>query len=184
MTYTVNNNNFFFSLPFSFHSPFPPLVLCVLSSLSDRMWYCFASRSATQSLCAIARRCGFRRSAAFVPTRPSCSSDARTIFASCTATRPTCPTSRIETRLCGKTNDIKAYPSDSLYSGAFSSVLCSLEVIVGSCGWITRYCITKIKFSIRERKKKIVFVMIMINDTCSMGGSQEQIKGRNVGEKI
>lgn len=113
-TYTINNNNFPFSFslsPFTLFPPPPPVSL-ELSSLSDRMWYCCASPSATQSLCAIARRCGFRRSAAFVPTRPSCSSDARTIFASCTATRPTCPTSRIETRLCGKTNDIKAaHPS-------------------------------------------------------------------------
>lgn len=92
----VFNHNLFLS---------PRSCLCFFSPQTDPTSFCCASPSAIQSRCAIARPCGCRRSAAFVPTRPSCSSAARTICVSCTATRLTCPISRIATRLCGKAND-------------------------------------------------------------------------------
>ena len=70
--------------------------------LTDRMWCSYVSPSATQSLCVIAKQCGFRRSEDSAPIHPSYSSAAKTTCALCTATRLICPISRIATHLCGK----------------------------------------------------------------------------------
>lgn len=74
--------------------------LCVI--YSGRTLCCCAFRSATRNRCATARPCGCRRSGAFAPIRQCCSSAAKTICASCTATRRTSRISRIAARSWGK----------------------------------------------------------------------------------